>query len=224
LTRFDLKPVVNGSGLHVWQSRTQGSDITLIQSGIGFANAVKAAAVAAELLPQLIISAGFCGGLSPAATLGKLFIADKLYHYRAGTVSGEVEPSAVFTAKIGAVLKKGTFITTDRIVGKAEISSLLPDPTEINLLEMESSSIAEVCRNQGIEFVAIRSVSDPPDSDPAPLFRAVCNKDFKISMAKTAFTIIKRPFSLPEFFRMAANAAVAGKSLADGLALALERI
>jgi len=191
---------------------------------MGVNKASKAAYAAAGLNPEIIISAGFCGALSPSISLGEVFLAEKLYSCSSGSITRGTTPDPGLAALIGTGLKRGTFITTDEIIEKSRICSLLPDPAAINLLEMESSAVAEICHTRGIRFSAIRSVSDTADHDPSSLFRRICDSDFNISMAKVALSLVKKPSTLSEFLQLSRSSAIAGKSLSEAVAYTLEHI
>jgi adenosylhomocysteine nucleosidase len=224
LKRFPSIGISCSADFPAWRFQAFGKNITLIQSGIGVNKAAKAASAAAALDPEIIISAGFCGALSPSTSLGEVFLAEKLYHCSSGSITRETTPDPGLAALIGTGLRRGTFITTDEIIEKSRVCSLLPDPAAINLLEMESSAVADVCRSQGIRFSAIRSVSDTADHDPCSLFRRICDSDFNISMVKVALSLIKKPATLSEFLQLSRSSAIAGKSLSEAVAYALERI
>lgn len=224
LRRFPSSRVSTVADSPAWQFEAFGNKVTLIQSGIGVKKAARAASTAAALNPQAIISTGFCGALSAEAATGETFLAEKLYSYSCGSITNMVTPDPELAARIGAGERKATFITTDEIIEKAHLASLLPGPADINLLDMESISIALVCRNQGIKFAAVRCVSDPADDDPCRLFRQICDKEFNISMAKLLLAVIKKPATLPELIHLSKNARIAGRSLATAIELTLERI
>lgn len=224
LGRFPSIRVTSIADFPAWRFEAFGNIVTLIQSGIGINKAARAASAAAALNPQAIICTGFCGALSAEAATGETFLAEKLYSYSSGSITNMVTPDPELAARIGAGVRKATFITTDEIIEKAQIASLLPGPDDINLLDMESISIALVCRNQGIKFAAVRSVSDPADNDPCRLVRQICDKDFNINMARLLLSVIKKPATLPELIHLSKNARIAGRSLARTIEQTLERI
>lgn len=224
LHRFPAIKVACITDFTAWRFDAFGNKVTLIRSGIGKSKAARAASAAAALNPQTIISAGFCGALSPEAATGETFLAEKLYSYSSGSITSEITPDLELAARIGAGVRKATFITSDEIIDKAHISRLLPDPADVNLLDMESISIAEVCRSHGIKFAAIRSVSDRAEYDPCKLFRRICDNGFNISMVKLTASLIKNPSILLELLQLSKHAGIAGKSLARAIEQALERI
>jgi len=224
LKRFPTNDSSYCGDFPVWRLQAFDLNVTLIQSGIGMVNAYQATKAAAALGPAVIINAGFCGALSTGIAIGDVFLAEKLYRYSAGSIHGRTTPDHLLNERIGTEIRRGTFITTDEIIEKARVSCLLPDKSAANLLEMESSAVAAACRDHGIEFIAIRSVSDTAAQDPGTIFRNICDNKFNISAAKIAVSLLKRPALLAEYLQLSQNAARAGKSLSAAVAHTLERI
>lgn len=224
LKRFRATGISGSADLPVWRFQAFGNNVTLMRSGIGRYKACQAATAAAALAPGIIISAGFCGALSPEIAVGEVFLADHLLRYSSGSIDGRITPDIKLTDLVVTGLRSGTFITTDEIVEKSRINRLLPDPAAINLLDMESQAIAEICQSNSISFTAIRSVSDTADHDPSSLLRKICDNEFNISMPRVMLSIIGKPSILSEFLQLSRNAATAGSSLSVALAAVLEQI
>lgn len=224
VNRFQSKRERLNAELPTWRFEAFGHQVTLIQSGIGISKAAKASAAVAALNPEIIISAGFCGALSAGVAVGEVFLADKLYSFSSGTITAGFIPDQQPTALIGTVLKRCTLITTDEVVEKSCIYRLLPDPVAINMLDMESAAVAAACRAKNIKFIAIRSVSDNADQDPGSLFQQICDAEFNVRIALVARSLIKRPSLLSHYLQLYRNTVIAGKTLAESIAYALERI
>jgi adenosylhomocysteine nucleosidase len=224
LKRFPSKRVACFADLPVWHFQAFGHRVTLIQSGTGIANAAKTAAEAANLCPEIIINAGFCGALTTEVAVGEVLLAEKLYGYSSGLITSEITPDQELTAKVGTGFKRAIFITTADIVEKAHLYTLLPDRATTTMLEMESSAIAAVCLNRNIRFIALRSVSDTADHDPGWLFQQICDNKFNVRATKLALSLIKKPSLLSEYVQLYRNTAYAGKTLSKALASTLERI
>lgn len=224
LKRFPATGVSRLNNLPAWRLQAFDTTVTLIQSGMGMVNASQAATAATSLNPAIIINAGFCGALSAGTAIGDVFLAEKLYHYSAGSIQQWLTPDYPPGKRIGTGLPMGTFITTAEIVEKARVSALLPETTAPYLLEMESTAVAQVCHDHDINFLAIRSVSDTADQDPGRLLQMICTNRFTVSAAQIAGSLLKRPAILAEYVRLSRNAAIAGKALSEAVAHTLERI
>src|SRR6185369_5465780 len=177
------------AGIPAWEIISDSNTIHLLQGGIGLNNAARAARIAADLLrPDLVVSAGFCGALFPGLEAGDIIAAEKLYRYSSGIITQNTafdlsrpEPQ-ILTGHPG--IRPGIFISTEGIVDKSLLISHIKHlATPSTVLEMESWSVSEVCKERGIKFTAIRAVSDPAENDPAELFRNICDNDFNISVA-----------------------------------------
>jgi adenosylhomocysteine nucleosidase len=213
----------------VWEIISGKRSLHLIQSGIGLNKAARTARIAADLLrPDLIVSAGFCGALFPGLETGDIITAEKLYHYSSGIIpqdtafdSAPPEPLIL----TGHGIRPGIFISTEDIVDKSLLVSHIRHlATPSTVLEMESWSVSEVCRERGIKFAAIRAVSDSAENDPAELFRNICDNDFNISLPKLSLLLLRNPLMITHLFQLAKNARIAGRSLADAVHSTLEQI
>ena len=222
--QFPSKKVACFADLPAWRFQAFGHSVTLLQGGTGVFNAEKAAAEAAALAPDIIINAGFCGALTAEVAVGEVLLAEKLYGYSSGLITAEITPDQELAAQVGTGFKRGTFITTAEIVKKAYLYALLPDPAAFNMLDMESSAVAAVCRDKNIRFIAVRSVSDTADHDPGRLFQQICDNEFNVRRAKVALSLIMKPSLLAEYVKLYRNTAHAGKTLSKALASMLERI
>ncbi len=70
---------IRTGGLTVYQAQLCGHEIVVAEAGMGFANATEAARqLMGELRPDLVISAGFCGGISAGLQVGDAVMATGL--------------------------------------------------------------------------------------------------------------------------------------------------
>jgi adenosylhomocysteine nucleosidase len=213
-----------------WEIESGDATVHLLQSGIGLDKAARTARIAADLLrPDVIMNAGFCGALFPGLAIGDALVAEKLYHYSSGiithdTASDSTPPGPpILTGHPG--IRPGTFISSEDIVDKlALISHIKHFATPSTVIEMESWGISEVCRKRGIKFAAIRTVSDSAESDPAELFRNICDHDFNISPAKLLLLLLRKPLMINHLFQLAKNARTAGRCLANAVHYTVEQM
>jgi len=178
------------------------------------------------LKPDLVVSAGFCGALFPGLETGDVVIAEKLYHYSSGlitqdsTIDPDLPGTLILTRHPG--IRPGIFISTENVVDKfLLISHIEHIATPTTVLEMESWSISEACRERGIKFAAIRAVSDPAGNDPAELFRNICDNEFNISLKKLSLLLLRKPLMITHLLQLAKNAKTAGRRLAEAVHNAL---
>ncbi len=228
--RFPGAKKLSLAGVPSWRFRAGNNPVMLMESGMGPANAAAAAAVMIESFkPDIILSTGFCGAVSPDIRVGELVVAHRQYSYFSGTLTAEHDPDPSLTESLThgfspTPLRSGTFITTDFFTSKNEISPLIPATIPSPVLEMESAAVVRVCHLAGIRFAALRAVSDASDEDPSPLVGELFDKDFAMSGIRTAIILLGKPWRLHQLLRLAGNAKRAGDSLANALLHSLERL
>jgi adenosylhomocysteine nucleosidase len=211
------------AGITAWEFESDNNLIHLLLSGIGLNNAVRTAQIAADLLrPDIIISAGFCGALFPGLETGDIVVAERLYLFSSeGITQEETSDSLLFNSLVFAEqprFRPGKFISSENIVNKRVLMNHINHlATPFTVLEMESWGVAKVCREKGIKFSAIRTVSDTAENDPAELFRNICDNGFDISIKKLSLFLLKNPFILTYLLKLAKSSKIAGRSLADAV-------
>ena len=207
--------------LTVWQGAMAEQEILVTEAGMGFGNA----AAAAELLignarPDMVISTGFCGGISADLQVGDIVVATAL-----AVVSGDdcdevpVEiPAAcrnfiVRQAAAGLRVFGGLFAGTPVLMQKSRLAELLPPDAHFPVVEMESAAIAIVCVEQGIPLCGIRAVSDPSDEELDFSLDEFCDAQMRIRIFRVLLTVARKPRIIPQLIRLARNSRVAADSL-----------
>lgn len=212
------------AGFKTWQIASAGKYITIIESGVGQNNAGNAAATAAlQIRPDLIISAGFCGAVTAGFLVGDIVTADAIYRLASGSIRETITPEANFTETAFQGLAPAVYLSADSIYSKPEVRNLSQAPHKA-VIEMESYAVASTCREHQIPFIAVRAVSDAFDTDPSHLFRAISDKNFTISWHSVLRAVIRKPALLCQLPSLANGARLAGNSLAQVMANALEKL
>ncbi len=162
----------------------------------GFERAVTAAGPV-----DLLVSAGFCGGLDPSLKPGDLILATEIIH-RGRTVL--IAPALLKRAQValdrgGVTYRPGPIVTVPRVIDtRADKASLHADTGAVGV-EMEAGVLATWAQTRKIPFLAVKSVLDPADAD-LPL--------------RTGWDAIRRPGAAIRVGRAARNA---GKALGVGV-------
>ncbi|MCO7175644.1 5'-methylthioadenosine/S-adenosylhomocysteine nucleosidase [Sporolactobacillus kofuensis] len=171
------------AGCHFYQGELQGSDVVLLQSGIGKVNA----AIGTTLLidhfhPDHVINTGSAGGTNPSLNIGDVVLSSGVLHHDAdatafGYVLGQIPGMpAVFlpeenlmkiadriASKVlqGHQIVEGWIGTGDSFMADAErIQALKVIFPKMMAVEMEAASIAQVCYQFNVPFLIVRSLSD----------------------------------------------------------------
>jgi adenosylhomocysteine nucleosidase len=207
---IELAPLVRD-----WQSRVlsyEGREFRVhehanqaaVAGGIGRVAATLAArAMVTRYHPQLLISAGVAGALSPELKAGSLFTP-----YRVIDSSNSTE----YTAAAG----NGILVTAGKIVNSSE-KKLLRSKFHAAAVDLEAAAVAEVARQERIDFRCVKAISDEADFEMPPLGLFVDEKG-QFRTAKFVLWGAFHPLRWPAIAALGRNTSRASKALCDWLA------
>jgi adenosylhomocysteine nucleosidase len=225
---------LGSGGLPFYRLEKATCTVHLVVAGMG---PVNAATATRQLLtagrPDLLVSIGFCGAVTAPAAVGDLVAAARLYLFDQAGPSLRSGPLLVtdtgFTPHLERALHgmatrlfPGTFITTPVSIAKSRMVQLLPPGTPAPVLEMESCYVAQIATAEGIPFAGIRAVSDDAAEELGFDITEFTDNNLRLKPTRVLFTVLKRPHLIPQLWRLARNARLAGRSLAIALTALLE--
>ena len=173
-------------GRDYWVGHLHGQEVVAVLSRIGkVAAATTATALIERFAVDRIVFTGVAGGLARGVNRGDVVVADAFLQHdldaspifpryevplygtdRFATDAALTEQlaRAVQRALHGTHVHRGLVVSGDRFVSsEAESRALqqaLPDALAV---EMEGAAFAQVCRDYGIPFAAVRTISDRAD-------------------------------------------------------------
>lgn len=185
--------------------RFRRQDLRIIVTGMGAEAARRGIRKGLEAgTPDLVITAGFCGGLNP--------------DLERGTVVVDSESDAALMAVAEAVgIKPVGFHIADHVAVTAEEKSRMAGETGKDVVEMESGIIAETCRERGIPVATIRVISDPAGEDLPLDFNKLMTKKGGVHFGRLALELAKRPKMIPRLMRLQKDTKAAAIELAAAL-------
>lgn len=208
------------------------NNIQLVESGMGFDNAARAAETAIkEAAPDLLISAGFCGGIAAELQVGDVVVANQMVIVSRD--SFEVVPADTPAAALsfaarqfacGVRIFSGTFCSTAVITSKTILSGMLSGKYPCPVVEMESAAIALVAAESGIPLIGLRSVSDPAGEELGFSLDEFCDAGMRIRPGRVLLTVLRKPHIIPQLIRLAGNSRVAARSLTAAMNELLARL
>lgn len=186
-------------GYTFYQGQLNGSDVVIVQSGIGKVAAALATAVLIDKFsPDYVVNTGSAGGFDQSLKVGDLVISSEVrYHdvdvtafgYEIGQLPGN--PAAyiphkrlVEAAKIGArtltsesgssiQVLEGLITTGDTFMtADDDIAKARKNFPTMAAVEMEGAAIAHTCHQFSTPFVVIRSMSDIAGKESPTSFEA----------------------------------------------------
>jgi adenosylhomocysteine nucleosidase len=180
----ERKQVVGGR--EYWVGHLHGHEVVAVLSRIGkVAAATTATALIERFRVRGIVFTGVAGGLAPGVNVGDIVVASEFLQHDLdasplfpkyevplyGLCRFTTDPTltkrleaAVRRALPGVPLHRGLVVSGDRFVATTPesraLQSALPDALAV---EMEGAAVAQVCRDYGIPFAAVRTISDRAD-------------------------------------------------------------
>lgn len=164
-----------------------GQDAVIATCGVGKVNAALAAqALIMRYKPDLVINTGVAGGYSNELNIGDIVIGDYAFQHDVDTtavgdpkclVSGvnmikfPCEPKVIKSLEEAALklksvkIKVGTIATGDQFINDGAKLEEIAKEFKALAFEMETASIAQVCYINGVDFAAIRAISDNGNED-----------------------------------------------------------
>ncbi len=163
----EVAPLLNG----VRPEQVNGVDLfdlpnaVIAVGGIGEKFARRAAEVAIEhAKPKLLLSAGIVGAISPKLKVGDV-----------GKIRQVVD---VATGAIYPTTGGDWVLATSQDVSDAAEKHELLTKFGADVVDMEAAAVAQVAKERGLEFAAIKSISDDAEFDMPPLNRFIDNGKF----------------------------------------------
>jgi len=215
-----------GDGFAIRQGQWRGRRVALAISGAGRQAASRAAdALILGHHPAHVISAGFCGGLSPEVGRHEIVVADSLTD-AAGSLL-ELDPSRVDPALLVGPPKVhvGRLLTADQIARGAAEKRGRGEKYRALAVDLESFAVAEVCRREGLPLLVIRVVTDAVDDElPREVERLIQQKTRAARWGAAFAAILGRPSVVKDLYQLRENALVASDRLARFLTRLIERL
>lgn len=205
----------------------------LIESGIGADRALAAAQTLTEALnPELLISMGFSGGISDGLAAGDVVIGTRFLVHRGDCMIEEtgvrtIPPPAVLTAPnmtAGFSIAEGTIISSSSVQSKTVIAGQLPERVTRAVVDMETSAIVRFATLSRMPLMAIRSISDERTEELGFSMDEFMDSSMQVSVRKVFLTVIRKPWIIPQLYRLYRNTTRAGRNLCTVFTLLREHL
>lgn len=195
-----------------WLSAVARPGVEVLAAGIGAAAATRRGEQAVHRGATAIVSAGFCGALAADLRVGDLVAADLVVDAASGR---EFAPSTELLAR--APGRRGTLVTAPRLArtpaDRRRLSGLACD--------MESAALAEVAREAGVPFLALRAVTDEA-THTLPDFDRITDRAGQLTPGFGLLHFLLHPADVPRLLRLGPASRRAGRTLRDGVGALLE--
>jgi nucleoside phosphorylase len=180
----------------------------LVCGGIGAESARRAAeAVIQEYSPEVLISAGVAGALVSELRIGETIFPAVVVD----TKDGSRHETAVQNAPISGSSLARTVLVTYPEIASADQKNQLAKSYGAHAVDMEAAAIARAAQAHGLQFLAIKAISDDLKFDISELNRFVVGGRF--ATRSLIFYLVPRPWLWPKMIRLARNTRFASESL-----------
>ncbi len=173
--------------------RLKDKKIKLVTCGVGKVNAAaKTQEVIDQFSPDLVMMTGVAGAANPKLKIGDFIIADEVFQWDVdATAFGYEKGRILFTdmlflktnkksnslllqafnlthfrdfKKHKPLVFKGRIGTGDTFIGNRKKVKAIFKEFKCQAIDMESGSVAQVCKINQIPFIVVKSISDKADS------------------------------------------------------------
>ncbi len=187
----------------------ENGNAAVICGGMGEGPARRATAtVISEFAPARVLSVGFAGALDDTLRVGDVF-----------------EPRIVINAKDGSRTDTGsgekTLLSCSSVAGTGQ-KSKLRDAYNASAVDMEAAAVAQGAHAAGIEFGAIKVISDNADSEIPPMGEFI-GVDGEFYSTRFVLYVAARPRLWGMTLGLARNSRKASRALCAAIEQYLER-
>jgi adenosylhomocysteine nucleosidase len=214
--------VTRAAGFTVRQGQRGGRSVVLIESGVGRDHAARAThALIDAHRPRRVFSAGFAGALDADLRRGDLVVADRLIDAQGRQWTAGPDELPPWLAGMQG-LRVGRLLTFDRVVATPAEKRALGQEHQALAVDMESLAVAEVCRERGVPFLAVRVISDTIDDEiPPEIEKLLAQKSTAGKFGAALGSLWRRPSSVKDMLRLQQQALAASDRLAQFLDAAI---
>lgn len=205
--------------IRYWPSTTiihEGREFTFYESnyavavcsGIGYEAGRRAAqAAVVNYAPELLISAGLAGALTPELHAGESIFPALVIDSR----DGSRHETAIGSARLGNSPFARTVLVSSPGIASAEQKQKLGKAYGAHAVDMEGAAVARAAQVHGLPFIAIKSISDEVNFDLPEMTPFIKNAQFQT--ARFALHIAVRPWLWIPVIRLARNTRIASENL-----------
>jgi adenosylhomocysteine nucleosidase len=164
---------------------------------------------AAWHVPELVVSAGACGALDPALSMGALVVP---------TVVLGPDGLRWPTATLPRLAPAGALLTVGDVIESAAQKARLWMETGALAVDMESAAILAWARQRGVPGAVVRGVSDDAERGIPAALAAAVGEDGRVRPLRAVAAALTRATTLGDLLGLRAGTDAALKSVAGALA------
>jgi adenosylhomocysteine nucleosidase len=193
----------------LFENLSHGSEVSLLCGGVGYAAARRATeALIQETNPELVVSVGFAGALDRPLHVGDVVLPKSIINSADGS-----------RTDVGS--GNGVLVSSATVAGK-EQKSRFAKMYGAMAVDMEATAVAQGAVARGVEFAAIKVISDEVDFEMPALDRFVMN-DGRFQTFSFALHVAMHPKLWGTAIALARNSTHASRALTGAITDYLRR-
>jgi adenosylhomocysteine nucleosidase len=222
LARFSNVRKYVGPKFTVIEGECSGKLVGLVLTGMGRARAQRGLEILIDgHHPRWVVSAGFGGALDPSLKRNDIFMPAEVVNVEGSRFAIDVSLPPGSEAH---GLRTGRLLTVDEFVRKASEKAELREKFGADVVDMETSSLAALCGDRGMRFLAVRVISDEAGVDLPPEILAIVGPSGGLRLGATMGALWKRPSSVKDLLQLRQHAVEASAKLGEFLAGTFPRL
>jgi nucleoside phosphorylase len=209
--------------LPIWSTKIEGSEITVLLTGMGDSPARGIELMLREACLDrcfdVCVSSGLAGALRATHPTGEVFVAEHLKTYRIHADLGkdclEADKTLVELAVACGAKRVSTLYTASHVLNTAQEKASLAESADV--VDMESFDIVKEGYAWGARGIAVRAVSDGASEDLPIDFNRTLSTKKAISLHRVLIELVKKPGALPSLIQFGKQSQRAAERLAEFL-------
>ena len=223
--KFRVK--VRDGSVRFYESKST-PEVVVVDGAVGRVRAVDAArSVIRRYSPDLILSAGFAGGVQQGLKAGDVFLCDRLMAIEGPAMFWELDDALERSAgqlsfldglvqnaeRNGSSCRLSGCLSVPDMVQSSSMKSWIGPTFPVSIIDMESYWVNEVAAECNIPHAVVRTVLDPVEQTlPAFVGKGVTYEGAR-SWERAARYLVSRPTEAPRLLHLASQVRVARASL-----------
>uniref|UniRef100_A0A7C3Z2A3 Nucleoside phosphorylase domain-containing protein n=1 Tax=Desulfobacca acetoxidans TaxID=60893 RepID=A0A7C3Z2A3_9BACT len=220
-----------GIPLAAWEFACRAGRGVVVLSGLGGDAAARAAAwLLEQCRPQVLVSFGFGGAVTPGLAPGDLVLGEACWRYEPGqgTLRELLAPSPPWALHslldrlraVGLPAFRGSVVTSPAIISKAAQGGPLLGLSH-PVLDLETGAAALAAWDKGLPFLALRAVTDPASEEIPDFIAQAVRKRNELTAVDALAWLAADPRRLPALVRLWRRSRLASRRLARALGVVL---
>jgi adenosylhomocysteine nucleosidase len=195
--------------------------VVVVQKAVGFAKARAATQALIDAhTPNWVISAGFSGALKPDMQVGNIVVGSSIADQHGHSMKIDLQMSS--DPENG--LHVGRLLTADQIILSVEDKQKAGEQFDALAADLESLAVAQVCKERGVRFMAIRALSDDMTEDLPKEVLSLMGETGTVRLGAAVGAVWKRFGSVKDMWHLREKATLASRRLGVFLGQLLPRL